>query len=76
MTGPTPDTVGVFRALHHLGMNKPGYTLYAAEMISADEVPEAVQGKFRLLRTYDHDGGFGNCTSISECVDDASGSRG
>ena len=44
MTGPTPDTVGVFRALHHLGMNKPGYTLYAAEMISADEVPEAVQG--------------------------------
>ena len=44
MTGPTPDTVAVFRALHRLDMNKPGYTFYAAEMISADESPEAVHG--------------------------------
>jgi ABC-type branched-subunit amino acid transport system substrate-binding protein len=44
ITGPTPDTVNVFRALHALDMNKPGYTFYAAEMISADESPEAVNG--------------------------------
>jgi ABC-type branched-subunit amino acid transport system substrate-binding protein len=44
MTGPTPDTVTVFRALHALGMNQPGYSFYAAEMISADEQPEAVMG--------------------------------
>jgi len=44
ITGPTPDTVTVFRALHTLGMNKPGNTIYAAEMISADESPEAVSG--------------------------------
>jgi ABC-type branched-subunit amino acid transport system substrate-binding protein len=44
MTGPTPDTVTVFRALHALGMNRPGNTIYAAEMISADESPEAVLG--------------------------------
>jgi ABC-type branched-subunit amino acid transport system substrate-binding protein len=44
MTGPTPDTVTLFRALHALDMNQPGYSFYAAEMISADEVPEAVQG--------------------------------
>ncbi len=44
MTGPTPDTVTLFRALHALDMNQPGYTLYAAEMISADEAPEAVRG--------------------------------
>lgn len=44
MTGPTPDTVRVFRALHQLHMNKPGYSIYAAEMISADEGPDAVQG--------------------------------
>jgi ABC-type branched-subunit amino acid transport system substrate-binding protein/glyoxylase-like metal-dependent hydrolase (beta-lactamase superfamily II) len=44
MTGPTPDTVRVFQALHRLDMNKPGYTFYAAEMISADESPEAVNG--------------------------------
>ena len=44
ITGPTPDTVSVFRALHALDMNKPGYTFYAAEMISADEGPEAVSG--------------------------------
>lgn len=44
MTGPTPDTVTVFRGLHRLGMNKPGATFYAAEMISADEDAEAVEG--------------------------------
>ncbi len=44
MTGPTPDTVTVFRTLHALEMNKPGNTFYAAEMISADESPEAVNG--------------------------------
>ncbi len=43
-TSPTPDTVTMFRALHELGMNAPGYSLYAAEMISADEMPEAVAG--------------------------------
>jgi ABC-type branched-subunit amino acid transport system substrate-binding protein len=44
MTGPTPDTVTLFRTLDALEMNKPGYTFYAAEMISADEVPQAVNG--------------------------------
>jgi ABC-type branched-subunit amino acid transport system substrate-binding protein len=44
ITGPTPDTVTVFRALYALDMNKPGNTFYAAEMISADESPEAVNG--------------------------------
>jgi len=44
MTGPTPDTVTVFRALHGLEMNKPGYSYYASEMISADEGEAAVQG--------------------------------
>ena len=34
----------MFRALHELGMNKSGYSFYAAEMISADESPEAVLG--------------------------------
>ena len=41
-TSPTPDTVRMFRALHELGMNAPGYSFYAAEMISADEAPDAV----------------------------------
>jgi len=44
ITGPTPDTVTVFRALHSLEMNKSGNTFYAAEMISADESREAVDG--------------------------------
>lgn len=43
-TSPTPDTVTMFRVLHELGMNEPGYSFYAAEMISADEAPEAVLG--------------------------------
>ena len=44
MTGPTPDTVTLFRTLHALDMNRPGYSFYAAEMISADEEPQAVRG--------------------------------
>ena len=44
MTGPTPDTVNLFRGLHALDMNIPGSTFYAAEMISADEGEEAVNG--------------------------------
>ena len=44
MTGPTPDTVNLFRALNALNMNTPGNTIYAAEMISADEGEEAVNG--------------------------------
>jgi len=44
MAGPTPDTVTLFRALHALEMNRPGNTIYAAEMISADEGAEAVAG--------------------------------
>ena len=44
MTGPTPDTVTVFRGLHKLDMNQPGYSIYAAEMISADEGAEPVAG--------------------------------
>jgi len=44
MTGPTPDTVNLFRALHALDMNIPGNSFYAAEMISADEGQEAVNG--------------------------------
>ena len=43
-TSPTPDTVRMFRALHELRMNAPGYSFYAAEMISADEAPDAVAG--------------------------------
>ena len=44
MTGPTPDTVTLFRALHALNMNRSGNSIYAAEMISADEGIEAVTG--------------------------------
>ena len=44
MTGPTPDTVTLFRALHALDMNRSGNTIYAAEMISADEGAAAVNG--------------------------------
>jgi len=48
-TSPTPDTVRMFRALHELGMNAPGYSFYAVEMISADEAPEAVAGSLGYL---------------------------
>ena len=44
MTGPTPDTVSVFKAIQALGLNRPGFAIFAAEMISADESPEAVEG--------------------------------
>jgi len=44
MTGPTPDTVMLFRGLDALEMNAPGYSIYAAEMISADEGRAAVEG--------------------------------
>jgi ABC-type branched-subunit amino acid transport system substrate-binding protein len=49
MTGPTPDTVVFFRGLSALGMNKPGYRFYTAEMISADEGADAVYGGFGYL---------------------------
>ena len=44
ITTPTPDTVRLFRALHTHGLNKLGYSFYAAEMILSDESPEAVYG--------------------------------
>ena len=44
ITGPTPDTVAAFKAIHALGMNRAGYSIFAAEMISADESPDAVNG--------------------------------
>lgn len=49
MTGPTPDTVVFFRGLSALGMNKPGYRFYTAEMISADEGADAVYGGLGYL---------------------------
>ncbi len=57
MTGPTPDTVKLFRALHALDMNKSGNSIYAAEMISADEGIEAVKGSL---------GYFAPMTMVSE----------
>ena len=57
MTGPTPDTVNLFRALHALDMNKSGNSIYAAEMISADEGIEAVKGSL---------GYFAPMTMVSE----------
>ena len=50
ITMPTPDTVIAFRTLTNLGMNQPGYSLFAAEMTSADERPDAINGAFG----YDH----------------------
>tara|TARA_B110000438_G_scaffold29848_1_gene29031 strand:+ start:237 stop:1496 length:1260 start_codon:yes stop_codon:yes gene_type:complete len=44
ITGPTPDTARVFRAINKFGLNKKGNTIYATEMISADEAPDIVQG--------------------------------
>ena len=46
---PTPDTVIAFRTLTNLGMNQPGYSLFAAEMTSADERPDAINGAFGYL---------------------------
>ena len=44
ITGPTPDTVRVFKAINKFGLNKKGNTIFATEMISADESIEAVNG--------------------------------
>jgi ABC-type branched-subunit amino acid transport system substrate-binding protein len=44
ITMPTPDTVVAFRAITKLEMNQHGYTIFASEMISADETPDAVTG--------------------------------
>lgn len=49
ITMPTPDTVIAFRTLTNLGMNQPGYSLFAAEMTSADERPDAINGAFGYL---------------------------
>jgi ABC-type branched-subunit amino acid transport system substrate-binding protein len=44
ITMPTPDTVVAFRAITKLEMNQRGYAIFASEMISADETPDAVTG--------------------------------
>lgn len=44
ITMPTPDTVIAFRAITKLDMNQRGYAIFASEMISADETPDAVSG--------------------------------
>ncbi|MFM1593668.1 MAG: ABC transporter substrate-binding protein [Woeseiaceae bacterium] len=44
VTGPTPDTARVFRAIGKYGLNKKGNTIYATEMISADEALDVVKG--------------------------------
>ncbi len=44
ITGPTPDTARVFRAINKFNLNKKGNTIYATEMISADEAPDVVEG--------------------------------
>lgn len=49
ITMPTPDTVVAFRTLTNLDMNQPGYSIYAAEMTSADEKPDAINGAFGYL---------------------------
>jgi ABC-type branched-subunit amino acid transport system substrate-binding protein len=49
MTGPTPDTVTLFRGLASLDMNQPGYSIYASEMISADEGSAAVEGSLQIF---------------------------
>lgn len=46
---PTPDTVTVFKAFHELDMNKEGYRIFAGEMISADEKPDAVYGSYGYI---------------------------
>ena len=49
ITMPTPDTVTVFKTLTNLDMNQPGYSFFAAEMTSADEKPDAINGAFGYL---------------------------
>jgi len=46
---PTPDTVVAFRALARQDMNRPGFSIFASEMISADEGAEAVGGALGYL---------------------------
>ncbi len=46
ITAPTPDTVTVFKSFHALDMNKTDCHIFAAEMISSDEVAEAVYGSY------------------------------
>lgn len=41
---PTPDTVIAFRALAKQDMNQSGYAIFASEMTSADEKPDAIGG--------------------------------
>lgn len=41
---PTPDTVIAFRALAEQDMNRSGYAIFASEMTSADEKPDAIGG--------------------------------
>lgn len=49
ITMPTPDTVTAFKTLTNLDMNKPGYSIFAGEMTSADEKPDAINGAFGYL---------------------------
>ena len=44
ITTPTPDTVKIFKAIHKFGINKPGNTLFAAEMLIDYEDDAAVLG--------------------------------
>ena len=44
ITGPTPDTARVFRAIDKYGLNVKGNTIFATEMISADEANDIVRG--------------------------------
>ncbi len=46
---PTPDTVIAFRTLTKLKLNQRGYAIFASEMISADETPDAVAGALGYL---------------------------
>lgn len=49
ITMPTPDTVATFRTLTNLDMNQKGYAIFAGEMTSADEKPEAINGAFGYI---------------------------
>ncbi len=46
---PTPDTVTVFKAFHELDMNQEGYRIFAGEMVSADENPDAIYGSYGYI---------------------------
>lgn len=46
---PTPDTVTVFKAFYELDMNQKDYRIFAGEMISADEKPDAVYGSYGYI---------------------------